>query len=159
MVNLFLHGAGRKEGRMSDGAPGSGEVGRILAIMTVIGAVVGAVGGAVGFSEGGINLGAGLIGLIAGAAVMAVVTLAFAGASAVTPPWFLQALFGGFLFALLAGSLWELKFETKWGAQLTGAVFGVVFTTCLVNRERIARFVAGKRGPPASQKRDEGSPP
>jgi hypothetical protein len=143
---------------MSGSAPNSGELRRNLVIWGAVGAVVGAAVGGLGFSDAGVNVQAGLVGLLAGALVLSVVTLLATAAAGKAPPGLLQALGGAFAGWLFAGVIWEQKFERKWQAQLAGLAIGLLFTLVLLNRERLARAITGKRDAPASKSPDEGRP-
>src|SRR5262249_28064372 len=106
-----------------------------LAVWTVVGAVVGAVVGGFGFSEAGINIAAALIGLLAGAAGMAILTLLVTETFEKGPPWLPVLLAGAFFGWLFAGVIWEQQFERKMSAQLTGLVIGLGFTLLLLSRD------------------------
>ena len=136
---------------MSNSGPKNIEVTKQLILWTVVGAIVGAVGGGVGFSDSGINVQAGLIGLVVGAVVMGSLTALALAAATQLPPWLGQGLAGAFFGSLIGGILWELRFDRKMYAQLTGAGVGLLLAILLVNRERIRAFVSGKAAPSAQQ--------
>ena len=115
------------------------EAWRITVIFTVVGAVVGAVGGGVGFGDGGVNVVAGLVGLVFGALVMGGLTLLTAVTVRQVPPWLGHLLAGAFLGWLSAGVIWEQRFDQKWQAQLTGLGIGAFLTLMLLLRARVEK--------------------
>jgi hypothetical protein len=54
---------------------------------------------------------------------------------------------------LVAGIIWEQKFEINMSAQFTGLVIGVPLV--FLDRERLAKMISGNRGTAASLKSGE----
>jgi hypothetical protein len=140
---------------MSPSDPQSNELGRNLALWSVVGAIVGAGVGGLGFSDKGINVQAALIGLLAGAVVFSVVALLVTVTVAKASPRVLQLLGGAFGGWLFAGVIWELQFERKLSAQFAGLGIGLLLTLVLVNRDWLAKTIRGQRDTSAAAKPEE----
>jgi hypothetical protein len=118
---------------------------RSLIIMTIIGAVAGAVVGSVGFSAWSQpNVGAGLLGMIVGAGVCALLTLGMHSFLKATSAAVFAVLWCALLGMFFSGALWELHLPTKLHAWAAGLAAGATIGAIVVNRQRLARFVQGR---------------
>jgi hypothetical protein len=118
---------------------------RTLIIMTIIGAVAGAVVGSVGFSAWSQpSLGAGLLGMIFGAGVCAILTLGMSSFLKTTSAAIITVLWCALLGMLFSGSLWELHLQTKMQAWAAGLAAGATVGVIGVNRQRLARLIKGR---------------
>jgi hypothetical protein len=121
------------------------ELRRSLTIMTIIGAVAGAVVGSVGFSAWSQpNLGAGLLGMIFGAGVCALLTLGMSSFLKTTSAAVVTVLWCALLGMLFSGAFWELHLQTKLQAWAAGLAVGATVGAVGVNRQRLARLVQGR---------------
>jgi hypothetical protein len=121
------------------------EARRVLIIMTIIGAVAGAVVGSVGFSAWSQpNFGAGLLGMILGAGVCALLTLGMYSLLKTTSAAVFTVLGCALLGMMFSGALWELHLETKLHAWAAGLAAGATVGVVGVNRQRLARLIKGR---------------